>query len=417
MRCSAAAARVAHNHQVAGSSPATAICTVPLRGDGFERRKREHFATARTSPVPGRSVLPSATPPACAKGGFDTFVDYAIGESNRDAVTAVNDVICAVQRGAGGKVGGRGRALIIGTCGCGKTHLLRAVVQWFDENCPGCGGGKGGALYLASDELGERLRSGAALPAKLKLLILDDIQLMPRSIAMQRSLIAWLDQCQDRCIGVIAAADGSYKTSRRMSAQLKSRFNAGTMAMFTHPSLDERLELTHRLATRSKLRCTEGAARELAGRCIGSVREIESALTTASLAAQLRGVKEIDVEDVFEALKERGSCGATLGGAGERISIDEVIRAVREEMQVSKAMLIGNRRNTPVVMARMLVAALGRELTACSYPEIAQAMGRKHHSTVHTAHTRFRRRQHDPEIQCLVECIRLRISKRKRKGG
>jgi hypothetical protein len=43
------------------------------------------------------------------------------------------------------------------------------------------------------------------------------------------------------------------------------------------------------------------------------------------------------------------------------------------------------------------VAYLSRELTTHSYPEIAQALGREYHSTVHTADQRLRKQLHDNE--------------------
>ena len=54
-------------------------------------------------------------------------------------------------------------------------------------------------------------------------------------------------------------------------------------------------------------------------------------------------------------------------------------------MVVNRAELMGTGRHRRVVAARGLVAYLARALTTLSYPEIAHALGRKHHSTVHTA--------------------------------
>ncbi|MCH6551633.1 MAG: hypothetical protein IH804_06435 [Planctomycetes bacterium] len=42
------------------------------------------------------------------------------------------------------------------------------------------------------------------------------------------------------------------------------------------------------------------------------------------------------------------------------------------------------------MLARGLIAHLGRELTTLSYPELAEALGRAHHSTMHTAARRLR---------------------------
>ena len=48
-----------------------------------------------------------------------------------------------------------------------------------------------------------------------------------------------------------------------------------------------------------------------------------------------------------------------------------------------------------VVLARGVISLLARELTAASYPEIATALGRRTHSTVHAAQRRLQRAVHD----------------------
>ena len=58
---------------------------------------------------------------------------------------------------------------------------------------------------------------------------------------------------------------------------------------------------------------------------------------------------------------------------------------------VNKADLLASGRHRRVVLARSLVVYLGREMTTQSFPEIAQALGRANHSTVHTADQRLRK--------------------------
>ena len=43
------------------------------------------------------------------------------------------------------------------------------------------------------------------------------------------------------------------------------------------------------------------------------------------------------------------------------------------------------------MLGRALVAYIGREMTTLSYPEIARALGRTYHSTIHSAEQRLRR--------------------------
>jgi chromosomal replication initiation ATPase DnaA len=79
-------------------------------------------------------------------------------------------------------------------------------------------------------------------------------------------------------------------------------------------------------------------------------------------------------------------------------------------MVVSRPELMGSGRHRRVVAARGLVAWLSRDLTTLSFPEIAHALGRRHHSTVHTAAARITkqlRQQQRIEVGAAGEAVRL----------
>jgi chromosomal replication initiator protein len=73
------------------------------------------------------------------------------------------------------------------------------------------------------------------------------------------------------------------------------------------------------------------------------------------------------------------------------VRLATIIDAVCTRLTVTKADLMGSSRHRRVVLARALVAYLGRELTTHSFPEIAQSLGRNNHSTIHTADQRLRK--------------------------
>ena len=58
-------------------------------------------------------------------------------------------------------------------------------------------------------------------------------------------------------------------------------------------------------------------------------------------------------------------------------------------MQTSEVLAAGRHRR--IVLARTLAAALARDLTTHSFPEIAKALGRDNHSTIITACQRLKR--------------------------
>jgi len=79
------------------------------------------------------------------------------------------------------------------------------------------------------------------------------------------------------------------------------------------------------------------------------------------------------------------------------VRIGSVIDAVCQRLSVTKADLVGTSRHKRVVVGRSMIAFLARELTTMSFPEIAQALGRENHSTVHTADQRLRRQMQEDQ--------------------
>jgi len=76
-----------------------------------------------------------------------------------------------------------------------------------------------------------------------------------------------------------------------------------------------------------------------------------------------------------------------------------VVEVICRRLGIQKNDLMGSSRHRRVVLGRALVAHLGRELTTHSYPEIARALDRVHHSTIHTAAQRLRRQlQENPPV-------------------
>ena len=73
------------------------------------------------------------------------------------------------------------------------------------------------------------------------------------------------------------------------------------------------------------------------------------------------------------------------------VRLATVIDGVCRRLGIGRADLMGSSRHRRVVLGRALVAFLGRDMTTHSYPEIARALGRSYHSTIHTAEQRLRR--------------------------
>ena len=73
------------------------------------------------------------------------------------------------------------------------------------------------------------------------------------------------------------------------------------------------------------------------------------------------------------------------------VTIVQLVTAACQVLRIDPSELTGPRRASRLVAGRGLVAFLARELTNASYPEIARALSRKTHSSVHASVRRVRR--------------------------
>ncbi len=305
--------------------------------------------------------------------------DFVVGSSNALAVTAAT-------RLAEGS--GEGSPLLVhGACGVGKTHLLQGVTQRFAERASPRG--RFAARYVTAEQFtneyitavrANRLDSFRHRTRKLALLAIDDVHFLSNKTATQKEFLHTIDAMALAGSRVVLASD-VHPRHLHIDQALGSRLLAGMVAEIGQPDRGTRVELARRMAAGRGLSLGDAAAEAIAGRCSGSVREIEGALN--KLAA-LRVLEDGGGGEVGLVLVESAFADGSWRPAAP-IRLDTVINVVCDRLAVDTTELCGSGRSRKVVAARGLVAYLGRSLTTMSYPEIARALGRTHHSTIHTA--------------------------------
>lgn len=96
---------------------------------------------------------------------------------------------------------------------------------------------------------------------------------------------------------------------------------------------------------------------------------------------------EVEVERI---LSERAQQQAAAGC--RPLSPRDLVDAVSHACGVDRDELVSSSRQRGVVRARELLSVTAHEWCGASYPEIAKLLGRRNHSTVHGAASRFGRR-------------------------
>jgi chromosomal replication initiator protein len=327
--------------------------------------------------------------------------EFVVGPSNRLAFAAARRIV--EERDAGVSP-----LFIHGECGLGKTHLLQGICSRAIEltgrstHVRYVTGEQFTNEYIASirnntvDAFRNRIR-------RLDLLAIDDVHFLSNKVRTQGEFLHTLDAIDLTGAKIVLASDEHPRLIKRFSQALISRFLSGMVVQIDRPDRPTRIAIVRRLAAARDLPMTDPAIEAVASRCVGSIRELEGAVT--KLMA-LRAIADLHPDATGSATggSEADAVGLVLV---ERLFQDHgwsppvpvrlgtIIDAVCDRLGISRHDLMGSSRHRQIVLGRGLVAYLGREMTTHSYPEIARALGRSYHSTIHTAEQRLRRQLAD----------------------
>ncbi len=312
--------------------------------------------------------------------------EFEVGESNRLAFDAASRV-------AGDLDGAASILFIHGDCGIGKSHLLRGLCarrrlldrrarvryvtgeQFTNEYIQA-------VRHQELDAFRKRLRS-------LDLLAIDDVHFLSNKSATQSEFLHTVDAIAMSGATVVVASDAHPRTVNRFSGPLTSRFLSGMVVRLERPDRDLRVRLVRRLAAQRGLLLNESAMDTLASRCVGSVRELLGGLARLDALARIDGLDRH--EEIGSIAVQRALGDESTSSGGRPIRLARILEVVCEAVGVEHDDLLSNGRHRRVVLARGLSAYLAREMTNACFPEIASALGRTTHSTVHTADRRIRR--------------------------
>ncbi len=325
--------------------------------------------------------------------------DFVVGESNRLA----HNASCRLAEDADPRL--LSPLFLHGPCGVGKTHLLLGICERFKERWPSAR-----VRYVPAEQFtneyiaavrNDKIEEFRRRLRKLDFFAIDDIHFLSNKMRTQTEFLHTLDAIAMSGARVALASDGHPRQISKFNQALVSRFLSGMVVQIELPDRELRKALVRKIAAARRLPLSEAAAEALATRCVGSARELEGAITKLTALYTMnsdtsRGsdhkrepVGLVLVEQLFGMVGGGGN--GFVAGSGRRIRIGDIIDVICERLAVERADLTGTSRHQRIVLARGLVAHLSREMTTMSYPEIAQALGRKYHSTIHTAAKRLGR--------------------------
>jgi chromosomal replication initiator protein len=268
---------------------------------------------------------------------------------------------------------------IYGGVGLGKTHLLQAIGNHLKQLKP-----SSKIRYLhaeryvsdvikayenkAFDEFKRQYHS-------LDLLLIDDIQFFAKKSRTQEEFFYAFNSLIEAKKQIVITCDTYPKEIVNVDERLRTRFSWGLTVAVEPPELEMRVAILLKKAEEAKFVLHEDVAFFVAKQVRSSVRELEGALNRIVAMAKFTG-HAIDVQLAKDALKD------LIAVRGRQITIENIQKTVADYYKIKVAEMYSKKRTRNFARPRQIAMSLARELTNHSFPEIGEAFGSRHHTTV-----------------------------------
>lgn len=268
---------------------------------------------------------------------------------------------------------------IYGGVGLGKTHLLQAIGNHLKKHNPDAN-----IRYLhaeryvsdvvkayenkAFDEFKRQYHS-------LDLLLIDDIQFFAKKTRTQEEFFYAFNTLIEEKKQIVITCDTYPKEIIDVDERLRTRFSWGLTVAVEPPELEMRVAILLKKAEESNVNLNEDVAFFVAKQIRSSVRELEGALNRIVAMANFTG-HNIDIQLAKEALRD------LIAVRGRQITIENIQKTVADYYKIKVSEMHSKKRSRNYARPRQIAMSLAREFTNHSFPEIGEAFGNRHHTTV-----------------------------------
>lgn len=328
--------------------------------------------TIEKKPSSSRAPTKQIKPEKSGLNDSFLFDNYVTGRANQLARAAAIQV-------AGNPGQAYNPLFIYGGVGLGKTHLLQAIGNELKKTKPDAN-----IRYLhaeryvsdvvkayenkAFDEFKQQYHS-------LDLLLIDDIQFFAKKTRTQEEFFYAFNTLIEEKKQIVITCDTYPKEIADMDERLRTRFSWGLTVAVEPPELEMRVAILRKKAENLKINLHEDVAFFVAKQIRSSVRELEGALNRIIAMANFTG-HAIDVHLAKDALRD------LIAVRGRQITIENIQKTVADYYKIKVSDMFSKKRSRNVARPRQVAMSLARELTNHSFPEIGEAFGGRHHTTV-----------------------------------
>ena len=332
-----------------------------------------------------------------------TFENFVVGSSNRFAHAyslAVSESPAKAYN----------PFFIYGGVGLGKTHLMQAICHKARINHAS----RLKIVYLPSErftnELIEAIQHHSTQSFRQKyrnvdILVIDDIHFIAGKESTQEEFFHTFNVLYDNHKQIIISSDRPPKEIPHLEERLVSRFGWGLITDIQAPDLETRIAILKKKIEKEPVKVNDEVILFIAHLIKTNIRELEGALIRVIAYALLEN-KIITLELARDVLRD------LIKEPKKLITIEQILRCVAGEYNLTLQEIKSKRRNKAVVQARQIAMYLGRELTDLSLPEIGESFGGKDHTTVLHAYNKIitelrKNSQLQQKINALIQDIKL----------
>ena len=268
---------------------------------------------------------------------------------------------------------------IYGGVGLGKTHLLQAIGNHLKQQNPDAKVRYLHAERYVSDVV--KAYENKAFDAfkkqyhSLDLLLIDDIQFFGKKTRTQEEFFYAFNTLIEEKKQIVITCDTYPKEITDVDERLRTRFSWGLTVAVEPPELEMRVAILLKKAEESKINLHEDVAFFVAKQIRSSVRELEGALNRIVAMSKFTG-NAIDIQLAKDALRD------LIAVRGRQITIENIQKTVADYYKIKVTEMHSKKRSRNFSRPRQIAMSLARELTNHSFPEIGEAFGNRHHTTV-----------------------------------
>jgi chromosomal replication initiator protein len=209
----------------------------------------------------------------------------------------------------------------------------------------------------------------------LDLLLIDDIQFIAKKNRTQEEFFYAFNTLIENKKQIIITCDSYPKEIAGVDERLRTRFSWGLTVSIDPPELEMRVAILLKKASENKIKLSEEVAFFVAKQIRSNVRELEGALNRIVAMSNFTG-KAIDLGLAKESLKD------LIAVRGRQVSVDNIQKTVADYYKIKIGDIHSKKRSRNFSRPRQIAMSLTRELTNLSFPEIGEAFGGRHHTTI-----------------------------------